>query len=142
MIRWRPFLRVRQEAALRDTNDTRATELQRLALQIQPRTALEKSLSDELTRVTLSKSDPYVLSLYHFLLQDDIFFVQVEVGPSSFLKIKMLGKGDVGRVYLVKEKKTDKLFAMKGRSDPTSSLPVFYRDFSAVKEGDDRAEED
>ncbi|KAF9221874.1 Pkinase-domain-containing protein [Gyrodon lividus] len=37
----------------------------------------------------------------------------VEVGPSSFLKIKMLGKGDVGRVYLVREKKTDKLFAMK-----------------------------
>jgi len=39
---------------------------------------------------------------------------QVEVGPSSFLKIKMLGKGDVGRVYLVREKKTNKLYAMKG----------------------------
>ncbi|KAJ7638651.1 Pkinase-domain-containing protein [Roridomyces roridus] len=38
---------------------------------------------------------------------------QVEVGPSSFVKIKMLGKGDVGKVYLVREKKTDKLFAMK-----------------------------
>ncbi|KAF9008886.1 kinase-like domain-containing protein [Cyathus striatus] len=38
---------------------------------------------------------------------------QVEVGPSSFVKIKMLGKGDVGRVYLVREKKSDKLFAMK-----------------------------
>ncbi|KAK7470832.1 serine/threonine protein kinase, AGC [Stygiomarasmius scandens] len=38
---------------------------------------------------------------------------QVEVGPSSFLKIKMLGKGDVGKVYLVREKKTSKLFAMK-----------------------------
>ncbi|KAG1715922.1 hypothetical protein ID866_1211 [Astraeus odoratus] len=37
----------------------------------------------------------------------------VEVGPSSFLKVKMLGKGDVGRVYLVREKKTDKLYAMK-----------------------------
>lgn len=37
----------------------------------------------------------------------------VEVGPSSFNKIKLLGKGDVGKVYLVKEKKTDKLFAMK-----------------------------
>ena len=36
------------------------------------------------------------------------------MGPSSFLKIKMLGKGDVGRVYLVREKKTDKLYAMKG----------------------------
>ncbi|KAJ7228823.1 AGC/RSK protein kinase [Mycena pura] len=38
---------------------------------------------------------------------------QVEVGPSSFVKLKMLGKGDVGKVYLVREKKTDKLFAMK-----------------------------
>ena len=38
----------------------------------------------------------------------------VEVRPSSFQKIKMLGRGDVGKVYLVREKKTDKLFAMKG----------------------------
>ncbi|KAJ3485356.1 hypothetical protein NLI96_g5022 [Meripilus lineatus] len=38
---------------------------------------------------------------------------QVEVGPSSFQKIKMLGRGDVGKVYLVREKKTGKLFAMK-----------------------------
>ncbi|WVQ78437.1 hypothetical protein IAT38_000523 [Cryptococcus sp. DSM 104549] len=37
----------------------------------------------------------------------------VEVSASSFQKIKLLGKGDVGKVYLVKEKKTDKLFAMK-----------------------------
>ncbi|KAG0150676.1 hypothetical protein CROQUDRAFT_37954 [Cronartium quercuum f. sp. fusiforme G11] len=31
---------------------------------------------------------------------------KVEVGPSSFEKIKLLGKGDVGRVYLVKEKRS------------------------------------
>ncbi|KAF8528903.1 Pkinase-domain-containing protein [Hysterangium stoloniferum] len=37
----------------------------------------------------------------------------VEVGPSSFHKIKLLGRGDVGKVYLVREKKTEKLFAMK-----------------------------
>ncbi|KAL6299122.1 kinase-like domain-containing protein [Sparassis latifolia] len=37
----------------------------------------------------------------------------VEVGPSSFQKIKMLGRGDVGKVYLVREKKSGKLFAMK-----------------------------
>ncbi|KAM0791480.1 hypothetical protein ACM66B_005933 [Microbotryomycetes sp. NB124-2] len=36
-----------------------------------------------------------------------------EVGPSSFQKVKLLGKGDVGKVYLVREKKTEKLFAMK-----------------------------
>ncbi|KAI8057587.1 kinase-like domain-containing protein [Gilbertella persicaria] len=38
---------------------------------------------------------------------------KVEVGPSSFVKIRMLGKGDVGKVYMVKQKGTDKLFAMK-----------------------------
>ncbi|EUC65490.1 Serine/Threonine kinase catalytic domain protein [Rhizoctonia solani AG-3 Rhs1AP] len=37
----------------------------------------------------------------------------VEVSPSSFQKIRLLGRGDVGKVYLVREKKSDKLFAMK-----------------------------
>ncbi|KAK9480905.1 kinase-like domain-containing protein [Lipomyces japonicus] len=37
----------------------------------------------------------------------------VEVGPASFEKIKLLGKGDVGKVYLVREKKTSRLYAMK-----------------------------
>ena len=39
----------------------------------------------------------------------------VEVGPSSFDKIKLIGKGDVGKVYLVREKKSSRLYAMKGR---------------------------
>ena len=38
---------------------------------------------------------------------------QVSVGPSSFIKIKMLGKGDVGKVYLVRHKESGKLYAMK-----------------------------
>ncbi|KAB5582463.1 kinase-like domain-containing protein [Coniochaeta sp. 2T2.1] len=37
----------------------------------------------------------------------------VEVGPQSFDKIKLIGKGDVGKVYLVKEKKSNRLYAMK-----------------------------
>ncbi|KAI9510421.1 Pkinase-domain-containing protein [Russula earlei] len=37
----------------------------------------------------------------------------VEVGPSSFQKIKLLGRGDVGKVFLVREKKSGKLYAMK-----------------------------
>ncbi|KAL7750187.1 serine/threonine protein kinase, AGC [Sorochytrium milnesiophthora] len=35
------------------------------------------------------------------------------VGPEHFVKIKMLGKGDVGKVYLVRRKGTNKLYAMK-----------------------------
>lgn len=38
----------------------------------------------------------------------------VEVNPSSFDKIKLIGKGDVGKVYLVREKKSSRLYAMKG----------------------------
>jgi len=37
----------------------------------------------------------------------------VEVGPGSFDKIKLIGKGDVGKVYLVQEKKSSRLYAMK-----------------------------
>ncbi|KAF1348993.1 kinase-like domain-containing protein [Delphinella strobiligena] len=37
----------------------------------------------------------------------------VEVGPGSFDKIKLIGKGDVGKVYLVREKKSARLYAMK-----------------------------
>ncbi|RCI06517.1 serine/threonine protein kinase, AGC [Rhizopus stolonifer] len=38
---------------------------------------------------------------------------QVQVGPSSFSKIRLLGKGDVGQVYLVRQKGTERLLAMK-----------------------------
>ena len=40
---------------------------------------------------------------------------EVEVGPGSFDKIKLIGKGDVGKVYLVREKRSSRLYAMKGR---------------------------
>jgi protein-serine/threonine kinase len=43
----------------------------------------------------------------------------VEVGPGSFDKIKLIGKGDVGKVYLVREKKSSRLYAMKGLSHET-----------------------
>ncbi|CAO3643879.1 unnamed protein product [Cunninghamella echinulata] len=37
----------------------------------------------------------------------------VAVSPSHFKKIRLLGKGDVGRVYLVEEKDTKELYALK-----------------------------
>lgn len=38
----------------------------------------------------------------------------VQVGPSSFTKVRMLGKGDVGKVYMVRQKDSGRLYAMKG----------------------------
>ncbi|KAI7863733.1 kinase-like domain-containing protein [Spinellus fusiger] len=37
----------------------------------------------------------------------------VQVGPNSFSKLRLLGKGDVGKVYLVRQKGTNKTMAMK-----------------------------
>lgn len=36
-----------------------------------------------------------------------------KIGPGDFQKIRMIGRGSVGRVYLVKLKNTDRYFAMK-----------------------------
>ena len=73
-------------------------------------------------RRTYSSNSIKVRKVGHYHVIGQLPFVlyhpsKVEVGPSSFSKIKMLGKGDVGRVYLVREKKTDKLYAMKGNKD-------------------------
>ena len=46
----------------------------------------------------------------------------VEVGPGSFDKIKLIGKGDVGKVYLVREKKSNRLYAMKGKLSASADL--------------------
>lgn len=46
----------------------------------------------------------------------------VEVSPSSFEKVKLIGKGDVGKVYLVKEYKSQRLYAMKGPSANARAL--------------------
>lgn len=65
-------------------------------------------------RVTSASGDgPGKIAFRRTYSSHSIKVRQVEVGPSSFQKIKMLGRGDVGKVYLVREKKSGKLFAMK-----------------------------
>lgn len=70
----------------------------------------------------------------------------VEVGPSSFDKIKLIGKGDVGKVYLVREKKSNRLYAMKGNANPkhvsTSVANSFHSIHSLEQKGDDQEKQD
>ncbi|EJS44474.1 kin82p [Saccharomyces arboricola H-6] len=40
-------------------------------------------------------------------------FQDITVEPRSFEKIRLLGQGDVGKVYLVRERDTDQIFALK-----------------------------
>lgn len=64
-------------------------------------------------RLSGAKEGPGKVAFKRTYSSNSIKVREVEVGPSDFVKIRMLGKGDVGRVYLVREKKTHKLFAMK-----------------------------
>ena len=70
-------------------------------------------------------------------------FHKVEVGPSSFQKIKLLGRGDVGKVFLVREKKNGKLYAMKGTYHLLKCAILIHKvDDSFIQEGDDPTEKD
>ena len=64
----------------------------------------------------------------------------VEVGPGSFDKIKLIGKGDVGKVYLVREKKSSRLYAMKGSYSATCVYCNWLTNCSTEQERDDQAE--
>ena len=73
----------------------------------------------------------------------NISFNKLEVSPSSFQKIKLLGRGDVGKVFLVREKKTGKLYAMKGMFHLTKTRNSYPEcDNSTIQEGDDSTEKD
>ncbi|KAI0003005.1 Pkinase-domain-containing protein [Russula compacta] len=66
----------------------------------------------------VSENDPSIrganrAAFHRTYSSNSIKVKSVEVGPSSFQKIKLLGRGDVGKVFLVREKKTGKLYAMK-----------------------------
>lgn len=83
-------------------------------------TPISSGIEDMIKRPTLSHStlDRKLLSITKNINRrsyaaNSVKIRQVQVGPSSFTKIRMLGKGDVGRVYLVKQKGTEKTMAMK-----------------------------
>jgi protein-serine/threonine kinase len=66
----------------------------------------------------------------------------VEVGPASFDKIKLIGKGDVGKVYLVREKKSSRLYAMKGELVGKLCVVTALTCRSIEQEGNDQAKQD
>ncbi|KAI0080771.1 Pkinase-domain-containing protein [Panus rudis PR-1116 ss-1] len=68
---------------------------------------------DRVTNVHSSTEGPGKVAFRRTYSSHSIKIKEVEVGPDSFQKVKLLGRGDVGKVYLVREKKTAKLFAMK-----------------------------
>ncbi|KAI9260684.1 kinase-like domain-containing protein [Phascolomyces articulosus] len=65
-----------------------------------------------MTRQNLYRSECFKLNRRSYAA-NSVKVREVQVGPSSFSKVRLLGRGDVGKVYLVKQKGTEKLMAMK-----------------------------
>lgn len=126
---------------------TRPTRANSAAGYIDPHIANQIGQHGELTSISPTTATTPRQAFRRTYSSNSIKMRSVQVGPSSFQKIKLLGRGDVGRVYLVREKKTDKLFAMKGGSSHRvlpSVLSKVDTDllFSFIKEGDDFTAED
>ena len=81
---------------------------------------------DRMTGPNLGHEGPGRVAFRRTYSSHSIKVRSVEVNASSFQKIKMLGRGDVGKVYLVREKKTGKLYAMKGDVLVTPSRLLFH----------------
>eukprot|EP00124_Ichthyophonus_hoferi_P005950 Ihof_evm1s1068 gene=Ihof_evmTU1s1068 len=76
-----------------DSSDSDATD--------QSPTSSPLPIRDSLTGLYLPPSQP------------DVPPIPVAMEPDAFIKHKLLGQGDVGKVYLVTEKSTNRLYAMK-----------------------------
>lgn len=75
--------------------------------------AKEFDLNDHIGELNLAKGRPrtYTQGRMYSLLATKI--LDVQVNQNHFEKIRLLGKGDVGKVYLVREKASSRLYAMK-----------------------------
>lgn len=74
-----------------------------------------KKLFDKtaLKPMPITPNVPNLKSLRRTYSSNSVKVKRIEVGPSSFAKCKLLGRGDVGKVFLVRQNASDKLYAMK-----------------------------
>ena len=108
-----------------DDDDAKAARLERLALD-----AVQTKSSEALNRhraqptTTSSQSLPVepsypdtkeeIVVARASVPYSDVFPVKErQVGPHHFIKLKLLGRGGIGQVFLVQLRNTDKLYAMK-----------------------------
>ncbi|KAJ1549829.1 hypothetical protein HK096_010227, partial [Nowakowskiella sp. JEL0078] len=71
------------------------------------------TLSSAVTIVSSIEEKKPMGKLMRMASSSSIKFSEVEVGPSNFVRCKLIGKGDTGKVYLVRHKDDRKLYAMK-----------------------------
>lgn len=73
----------------------------------------EFDVKDHIGELSIVKSRPRTYTQGRMYSHLATRIMTAQVGPQCFEKVKLLGKGDVGKVYLVKEKASLRLYAMK-----------------------------
>lgn len=73
----------------------------------------EFDVKDHIGELSAVKSRPRTYTQGRMYSHLATRIMTAQVGPECFEKVKLLGKGDVGKVYLVKEKASLRLYAMK-----------------------------
>ncbi|QRG40174.1 hypothetical protein FDK38_004638 [Candidozyma auris] len=73
----------------------------------------EFDVRDHIGELTDVKTRPRTYTQGRMYSHSATRIMSAQVGPECFEKVKLLGKGDVGKVYLVKEKASSRLYAMK-----------------------------
>lgn len=105
--------------------------LQQQQLQQHQKRQLHQTSASSLRAPSASPLPPLPRTCRRMYSSNSIKIKQVEVGPSSFVKIRMLGKGDVGHVHMVQQKDTGKLYAMKGKLH-YSYFSTFFANFFSL----------
>ncbi|EDO18743.1 hypothetical protein Kpol_1028p16 [Vanderwaltozyma polyspora DSM 70294] len=108
-------VRTRSRRAASEPNSVKTSTSNRISSSIQfSKISNEEYISLETSRV-LESHDSYEPKRSQRLRAKSFSnkFQDIIVSPNSFEKIRLLGQGDVGKVYLVKEKKSNRLYALK-----------------------------
>ncbi|GEQ71037.1 hypothetical protein JCM33374_g4718 [Metschnikowia sp. JCM 33374] len=70
-------------------------------------------LNDHIGELNITNGRPRTYTQGRIYSNSATKVLDVQVTPNCFEKIRLLGKGDVGKVFLVREKRSSRLYAMK-----------------------------
>ncbi|OVF07232.1 putative serine/threonine protein kinase [Clavispora lusitaniae] len=76
-------------------------------------TTKEFNIHEHIGELNLTKGRPRTSTQGRMYSHSATKIMDVQVSPDCFEKIRLLGKGDVGKVFLVREKASSRLYAMK-----------------------------
>lgn len=96
-----------------NSNANSNTDSTTLPTPIPQKVEKEFDINDHIGELDIPKGRPRTLTQGRMYSTSATKVMEVQVNPGCFERIRLLGKGDVGKVFLVREKASSRLYAMK-----------------------------